>query len=169
MRWIKPRTTFHVHILCELTRNNRRWLSAGFNLPSTAPPATPHIAPPRAAVSPSNAPKIIRTLLQYVWPEGHPVLRLRVVAALTLLVGSKLLNIQVPFLFKDMVDALAPLQEVAAAAALGEPIAVAAVVPATLLLGCRCLPCLMLACSGLTPSSVPPCRWCSTCNDRGIR
>jgi len=158
MRWIKPRTTFHAHILCELTRNNRRWLSAGFNLPSTAPPATPHIAPPRAAVSPSNAPKIIRTLLQYVWPEGHPVLRLRVVAALTLLVRFQSFStFKCPFYLRTWWMPWRPCKKSLQLRHWGEPIAVAAVVvPATLLLGCRCLHCLN-ACFlavAYTPSSV---------------
>jgi uncharacterized membrane protein YgcG len=50
---------------------------------------------------------IIRTLLHYVWPVGQPGLRLRVVVALLLLVGSKVVNIQVPFLFKHAADRLA--------------------------------------------------------------
>ena len=36
-----------------------------------------------------------RTLLLYVWPAGEPGLRARVVASLALLVGGKVLNIQV--------------------------------------------------------------------------
>ncbi len=45
-------------------------------------------------------------MLAYVWPVGHPFLRTRVVVALGLLVGAKVLNIQVPFLFKRLADEL---------------------------------------------------------------
>lgn len=54
----------------------------------------------------TSTQKIIRTLLHYVWPTGQPGLRLRVVVALSLLVSAKLINVQVPFLFKKIVDDL---------------------------------------------------------------
>lgn len=47
-----------------------------------------------------------RTMAAHVWPQGHTDLKVRVVAALGLLVTSKLVNIQVPFLFKGIVDDL---------------------------------------------------------------
>ena len=50
--------------------------------------------------------KIINTMLSHVWPKEQPALKARVVGALTLLVGAKLLNVQVPFLFKYAVDTL---------------------------------------------------------------
>jgi hypothetical protein len=50
--------------------------------------------------------KILATLLHYTWPAGQPGLRARVVASLALLVGGKLINIQVPFIFKAIVDSL---------------------------------------------------------------
>ena len=53
-----------------------------------------------------NTRKILSTLLHYTWPAGQPALRARVVAALGLLIGGKLLNIQVPFFFKSIVDTL---------------------------------------------------------------
>ena len=43
-------------------------------------------------------------MLSYVWPKDNYRIRLRVVIALGLLVGSKLLNISVPFVFKSAVD-----------------------------------------------------------------
>ena len=45
-------------------------------------------------------------LLPYLWPRDSLELRLRVVAALVMLVGSKLINISVPFLYKHAVDTL---------------------------------------------------------------
>lgn len=39
-----------------------------------------------------------------IWPKNKPSFKFRVVIALSLLVGSKLLNIQVPFFFKSIID-----------------------------------------------------------------
>ena len=49
---------------------------------------------------------IIKKLIQYVWPKGDFGTKQRVVLALALLVGGKLLNVQVPFFFKTIVDRL---------------------------------------------------------------
>lgn len=56
----------------------------------------------------SNAPtiselKILRHLAQYIWPKGSSV-KSRVILALLLLISAKLLNVQVPFFFKQIVD-----------------------------------------------------------------
>ena len=52
--------------------------------------------------------RILRELGQHLWPDNsHPnsrSLKARVVAAVSLLVASKVINIQVPFLFKALVD-----------------------------------------------------------------
>lgn len=48
--------------------------------------------------------KILRTLAGYLWMKDNPEFRWRVVAALGFLVGAKVLNVQVPFLFKLAVD-----------------------------------------------------------------
>ena len=60
--------------------------------------------------TPNKAQNQLRTLaalLPYLWPEGEPVLRTRVVLALVFLAGAKLLNVYTPFLYKGAVDALA--------------------------------------------------------------
>ena len=44
--------------------------------------------------------------LRYIWPKDSAEMRKRVVIALGLLVGAKLLNISVPFFFKHAVDTL---------------------------------------------------------------
>jgi len=44
--------------------------------------------------------KVLNTLGSQVWPTGKPAIKARVVTALGLLIGSKILNVQVPFLFK---------------------------------------------------------------------
>ncbi|TMX04635.1 hypothetical protein EJD97_006315 [Solanum chilense] len=51
----------------------------------------------------SNA-RIISTLAKYLWMKDNFEFRFRVIAALTLLVGAKVVNVQVPFLFKLAVD-----------------------------------------------------------------
>ncbi|KAF3454774.1 hypothetical protein FNV43_RR05222 [Rhamnella rubrinervis] len=48
--------------------------------------------------------KILRTLASYLWMKDNLEFRSRVIAALGLLVGAKVLNVQVPFLFKLAVD-----------------------------------------------------------------
>ncbi|KAL3828999.1 hypothetical protein ACJIZ3_017801 [Penstemon smallii] len=48
--------------------------------------------------------RIITTLVKYLWMKDNLEFRLRVVAALGLLLGAKVVNVQVPFLFKLAVD-----------------------------------------------------------------
>ncbi|KAK8696070.1 hypothetical protein V6N13_001209 [Hibiscus sabdariffa] len=48
--------------------------------------------------------QILRTLAGYLWMKGNLEFRLRVMTALGFLVGAKILNVQVPFLFKLAVD-----------------------------------------------------------------
>ncbi|CAK9152158.1 unnamed protein product, partial [Ilex paraguariensis] len=48
--------------------------------------------------------KILCTLAKYLWMKDNLEFRLRVVAALGFLVAAKVLNVQVPFLFKLAVD-----------------------------------------------------------------
>ncbi len=50
----------------------------------------------------------VKNLLPYLWAKGRLDLRVRVVAALSLLVLAKLIGVYIPFLFKDAVDVLAP-------------------------------------------------------------
>ena len=49
---------------------------------------------------------MLRAMVQYVWPKDNPAIKRRVMLALGLLVGSKLLNISVPFCFKYSIDYL---------------------------------------------------------------
>ncbi|KAL5974877.1 hypothetical protein ACLOJK_031550 [Asimina triloba] len=48
--------------------------------------------------------KMLRTLAKYLWLKDNLEFRMRVLMALGLLVGAKVLNVQVPFLFKLAVD-----------------------------------------------------------------
>jgi ATP-binding cassette, subfamily B (MDR/TAP), member 7 len=49
---------------------------------------------------------IIKKLLAFVWPKKSISIKIRVIVALSLLIGSKLLNVTVPYLFKQIVDFL---------------------------------------------------------------
>ncbi|XP_020601314.1 ATP-binding cassette sub-family B member 7, mitochondrial-like [Orbicella faveolata] len=57
-------------------------------------------------LSSSNGLTILKRMLKHVWPKDRPDLKRRVVAAVVLLVGAKLMNVQVPFLFKYAIDYL---------------------------------------------------------------
>ncbi|EOO00606.1 putative iron-sulfur clusters transporter atm1 protein [Phaeoacremonium minimum UCRPA7] len=49
---------------------------------------------------------IIKEMSHYLWPKGSPGTKLRVGLAVSLLIGAKVLNVQVPFYFKSIVDAM---------------------------------------------------------------
>lgn len=49
---------------------------------------------------------IVLSLVRYMWPKNNPQAKLRVVLALLLLFGAKILSVEVPFYFKDIVDAM---------------------------------------------------------------
>jgi ATP-binding cassette subfamily B protein len=86
------------------------------------------MTPPPAAAPPAARPshgRTLRTLLPYLWPPGETEVKLRVVAALCLLVAAKVANVAVPLLYAQAVDALAPAEGAAAVAA----------VPVALILG----------------------------------
>lgn len=50
--------------------------------------------------------QIIKSLTKHIWPKRNLGAKLRVMTALGLLVGAKLLNVQVPFYFKQIVDTM---------------------------------------------------------------
>ncbi|KIW50631.1 iron-sulfur clusters transporter atm1, mitochondrial [Exophiala xenobiotica] len=49
---------------------------------------------------------IMKEMLQYLWPRGDWGTKVRVGAALGLLVSAKILNVNVPFYFKNIVDSM---------------------------------------------------------------
>jgi ATP-binding cassette, subfamily B (MDR/TAP), member 7 len=49
---------------------------------------------------------IMKEMVQYLWPKGDFGTKLRVSSALGLLVGAKILNVEVPFYFKSIVDSM---------------------------------------------------------------
>ncbi|XP_071547764.1 iron-sulfur clusters transporter ABCB7, mitochondrial-like [Panulirus ornatus] len=50
--------------------------------------------------------EMLGALAAYVWPKGNTAVKARVLTALGLLVAAKLLNVQVPFIFKDAINYL---------------------------------------------------------------
>ncbi|WP_255476530.1 ABC transporter transmembrane domain-containing protein, partial [Geminicoccus flavidas] len=59
---------------------------------------------PRAGLA--ELRRLLTFVLPYLWPKNEPGLRIRVVLASIAMVAAKLLNIQVPFFLKRVVDAL---------------------------------------------------------------
>jgi ATP-binding cassette subfamily B (MDR/TAP) protein 7 len=49
---------------------------------------------------------IMKEMSQYLWPKDNLGTRLRVGLSVGLLIGAKLLNVQVPFYFKNIVDSM---------------------------------------------------------------
>lgn len=58
------------------------------------------------ANDPNSDRHVIRNVTKYMWPKNNWNFKARVIIALGLLVGGKLLNIQVPLYFKEIVDAM---------------------------------------------------------------
>lgn len=60
---------------------------------------------------------ILRDMLPYLWPEGHPGLKARVAFAMLALVLSKLVTVATPYAFKHATDALTGQADAATTAA----------------------------------------------------
>ena len=73
------------------------------------------------SVDSSRTSGVLGILARHLWPKGETTLRMRVVVALVLLVAAKLVNVYVPILYKQAVDAL------------GSPAAQAVAVPIALI------------------------------------
>ncbi|KAG8908488.1 Iron-sulfur clusters transporter atm1, mitochondrial [Tulasnella sp. 403] len=84
-----------------------------------APTTTPAPAPTKPAVDIGNTPihvtqaeqrkadwKIVKQLSTNIWPKGQWDVKTRVLLALGLLIAGKVTTVQVPFLFKTIVDSL---------------------------------------------------------------
>lgn len=89
--------------------------------PPPSPPSSPKLpthtsrpagSDPLAAIEKSTADQrkadwaIMREMSRYLWPKGDLSSKLRVSLAVALLVGAKVLNVQVPFYFKSIVDSM---------------------------------------------------------------
>lgn len=49
---------------------------------------------------------MVKGMLQYIWPKDDKAIRDRVTLAVGLLIGAKVLNVSVPFIFKYAIDYL---------------------------------------------------------------
>lgn len=63
-------------------------------------PIGPESTLPRGSVEPLNDWEVLKEVYTFVKPAGSKEFRARASAALGLLIASKVLNVQVPFLFK---------------------------------------------------------------------
>src|SRR5262249_20573170 len=73
---------------------------------------------------------IVRHLLPFVWPEGRPDLRLRLVLAALVLIAAKVVTIAMPLAYKAAVDSLTAISSGAGAPV---PAVQAAAIPLTLI------------------------------------
>ncbi|KAJ2709058.1 Iron-sulfur clusters transporter atm1, mitochondrial, partial [Coemansia spiralis] len=80
-----------------------RELSSG---PTKATPAVTAVPRRERGAMTKSGAKIILSMVKYVWPRGDWATKSRVIAALVLMLGSKALNVQVPIIFKGIVDTL---------------------------------------------------------------
>lgn len=48
--------------------------------------------------------KILKTLFKYIWPKDNRAVKIRVIVSFSLLLLAKVLNIEVPFFFKKIID-----------------------------------------------------------------
>lgn len=55
---------------------------------------------------PVSGKQMVSSMLQYIWPKDDKMVRDRVTLALGLLIGAKLMNVAVPFIFKYSIDYL---------------------------------------------------------------
>nr|KAJ3419422.1 Iron-sulfur clusters transporter atm1, mitochondrial [Polyrhizophydium stewartii] len=80
------------------------------NAANVLKPSTPAVAQGLPKDEPGTSWRsdvaIVREMLKYLWPRDDWRVKARVVTAVTLLVGGKLLNVSVPLFFKETVDVL---------------------------------------------------------------
>jgi ATP-binding cassette subfamily B protein len=74
----------------------------------------PTLGPPRRKGYLQDELRALKSLAPYLWPRDSFGLRVRVVLALVFLLAGKLVNICVPLLYKQAVDALSPAKVVIA-------------------------------------------------------
>ncbi|TXG46829.1 hypothetical protein EZV62_026123 [Acer yangbiense] len=94
------------HQAIRSTLNDRLLYSTSSNKDenASAKSASVKIASEISASEQAADMKILRTLASYLWMKDNFEFRYRVIAALGFLVGAKIMNVQVPFLFKLAVD-----------------------------------------------------------------
>jgi ATP-binding cassette, subfamily B (MDR/TAP), member 7 len=90
---------------------SRGWVGFGYSSQSQGrlveKPVVPGgVAPVSTDHSEMSDWSTVKEMITYVKPQGDGDVKRRMAAALGLLLGSKVLNVQVPFMFKHVVDAL---------------------------------------------------------------
>lgn len=88
---------------------SNRLLSSSSNFPQAAKAAkaaAPSKVKQAEEAPPPSEKLILKDLLKYLWPKNNISFRARVVIALSLLVSAKILNVQVPFFFKSIIDGM---------------------------------------------------------------
>ncbi|KAI0028421.1 P-loop containing nucleoside triphosphate hydrolase protein [Vararia minispora EC-137] len=77
--------------------------------PSSSPPSIPDLVPDEdvsRAEQRRRDWRIVRQLARHIWPRNDLGTKVRVVAGVGLLVAGKVLNVQVPIFFKQIIDTL---------------------------------------------------------------
>lgn len=98
------------HNLCFKRLNPRRFTTETIVKKPAEPivktTTTPTKANPQTKTPTISELKILKDLFKYIWPNGDNKVKSRVLIALSLLIGAKLLNVQVPFFFKQTIDSM---------------------------------------------------------------
>ncbi|KAH8673494.1 iron-sulfur clusters transporter atm1 [Xylariales sp. PMI_506] len=90
----------------ELAKNGQSKAAEAAKKPATASKDPLAIADKSAPEQRKADWAIMKEMAHYLWPKDSLSTKLRVGLAVVLLVGAKLLNVQVPFYFKSIVDAM---------------------------------------------------------------
>lgn len=105
----------HSNILLNLSNQSKKFNNLSFKRFNSSTKSTSSEKKPNLVTSSKQAKsgpslpnvsqlKIIANLLAYLWPKNKPWIKFRVISALSLLIAAKLLNVQVPFFFKSIID-----------------------------------------------------------------
>ncbi|KAL1921354.1 uncharacterized protein VTP21DRAFT_11070 [Calcarisporiella thermophila] len=95
-----------------LSKHNATFRARFSSFRSFSTKKVPEVKAKEAINAPEKAEKtasdlqIIKHLMRYIWPKNDTGVKIRVVIALGLLISGKVLNVQVPFFFKQVIDQL---------------------------------------------------------------
>lgn len=101
---INPSKTFPQEIAVPESAQKPEPAKAASNAPKNGVPLTEKVVSNKEQRKIDLA--IMRDMVQYLWPKGEIGTKVRVGAALGLLVSAKILNVNVPFYFKSIVDSM---------------------------------------------------------------
>ena len=105
-----PSIRYFTHQSHSNFRSSSSLLSASIS-PKSSPKAPSNVKPPRhdndsSSSSNSSESFMLKSLFKTIWPKNNLNFKIRVIIALSLLVGAKVLNVQVPFYFKQIIDTM---------------------------------------------------------------